>query len=250
MSVPLRTEVRGRVLVVTLDRPDAKNAVDKALAEHLLDALRRLDDDPALSLGVVTGSGGVFSAGMDLKAFVEGGAPKAFDEVLRRGSVKPLVAAVEGYAVGGGLEIALLCDLIVAGRSARLGLPEVRVGLFAAGGGLLRLPRRIPYGAAMEVALTGEPLHADAAHRLGLVNRVVDDGGALDAALDIAERIGQNAPLSLRATKFLLGAAAGATDEDFWEKQEPEVASVFTSADAEEGPRAFMERRPPVWTGR
>src|SRR3954463_4962485 len=175
----------GRIQVITLNRPDARNAVNGALAEGVAQALDELDSDDSLSVGVITGAGGGFCAGMDLKAFVRGEVPyvgdRGFAGIAQRGSDKPLIAAVEGFAVAGGLEVALACDLIVAGRSAKLGIPEVKRSLVAAGGALLRLPRRMPEGVAMEMALTGDPITAEQAHSYGLVNRLEDDGGALEA---------------------------------------------------------------------
>ncbi len=186
------TERRDRVLVITLNRPEQRNAVNAAVAAGIAAALDRLDDDPDLSLGVLTGQGKGFCAGMDLKAFVAGESPYAGDRgfagITRRASVKPLLAAIEGFAVAGGLEVALACDLIVAARGAKLGIPEVKRSLVAAGGALLRLPRAIPRGIAMELALTGDPISAERAHELGLVNRLADPGQALDTALAAGER--------------------------------------------------------------
>src|SRR3954470_5665394 len=187
------TERRGSVLVVTLNRPDARNAVNAAVAEGVAGALDELDGDDALAVGVITGAGKGFSAGMDLKAFVAGESPyygdRGFAGIVQRPALKPLIAAVEGFAVAGGCEIALACDLIVAARGARFGVPEVKRSLVAAGGGLLRLPKRLPYGIAMELALTGDPIDAERAQELGLVNVLTDEGGALDAALELAGRI-------------------------------------------------------------
>jgi len=244
------TEERGNVLVVTLNRPAARNAVDRALADGLCEALARLDDEPGLSVGVLTGAGGTFCAGMDLKAFLRDGPPTSLVELTKVGTVKPLVAAVEGYAMGGGLELVLLCDLVVAARGARLGVPEARVGLFAAGGGLLRLPHRLPYCVAAELALTGEPITAEAAHAHGLVNRLADDGDALAVALEVAEAVARNAPLSLAAGKHLLRQSVAGPEDRFWEVQAAWMDRVFASEDAKEGPLAFAEKRPPSWRGR
>src|SRR5215217_4670544 len=202
------TERRGNVLVVTLNRPDARNAVNAALAAGVGGALDELDGDDGLAAGVLTGAGKGFSSGMDLKAFVTGESPyygdRGFAGIVQRPALKPLIAAVEGFAVAGGCEIALACDLIVAARGARFGIPEVKRSLVAAAGALLRLPGRIPAGVAMELALTGDPIDAERGHELGLVNALTDPGGALDGALELAGRIAANGPLALRATKRIL----------------------------------------------
>jgi enoyl-CoA hydratase len=244
------TEVRGRVLVITLNRPEARNAVDNALGEALTAAIERLDEDDTLSLAVLTGAGKGFSAGMDLKAFAREGAPASFMGFLRHGARKPLIAAVEGFALAGGLEIALTCDLIVAARDVKVGIPEAKRGLFAAGGAMLRLPRRVGLGKAMELALTGDPVDAEEALALGIVDAVAEPGGTLEAALDLADRIARNAPLSLAVSKRMLREMQGRTEEEFWEMQGPEAAKVFASADAREGAVAFAEKREPDWKGR
>jgi len=244
------TQVHGRVLLVTLNRPDARNAVDADLAAELVLAVARLDGDDDLTVGVITGAGRGFCSGMDLKEFASGTSSDEFARFLQRGSVKPLVAAVEGFAVAGGLEIALCCDIIVAARRARLGIPEVGVGLFAAGGAIARMPRRVPFGAAATLALTGDPIDGEEAYRLGLVDRLAEDGQAAKMALELAARIAQNAPLGLTTTKRLLRDGFGLRDDAFWELQAPYIERVFGSQDALEGARAFAERRSPVWTGR
>jgi enoyl-CoA hydratase len=248
------TEVRGRVLVITINRPDQRNAVNAAVAEGIAAALDRLDDEPELSLGVLTGAGKGFSAGMDLKAFVAGERPysgdRGFAGITQRAAEKPLIAAVEGFAVAGGLEIALACDLIVASRGARLGVPEVKRSLVAAGGALLRLPRNLPRTIAMELALTGEPIEAERAHELGLVNRLAEPGEALVAALELAETIAANGPLALAATKRIMTEALDWPDSEFFTRQAEIVGPVMTSEDAREGATAFAEKRAPVWRGR
>jgi enoyl-CoA hydratase len=168
---------------------------------------------------------------------------------IQNGAAKPLIGAIEGFALAGGLELALACDLLVAARGVKLGIPEVGVGLFAAGGGLLRLPSRVGFGRAMEMAITGDPITAEEAAELGLVARLADRGGALDVALELAERIARNAPLAVAASKQLIKATQGVTEEEFWAIQRPLYTQVFTSNDAKEGPRAFAEKRPPEWSG-
>ena len=253
-DLPLLTERRDRVLVITLNRPDARNAVNLAMAEAMDAALTELDASEELSLGVITGEGKGFSSGMDLKAFASGERPwsqsRGFAGIVQKPAEKPLIAAVEGFAVAGGLEIALACDLVVAARNARLGIPEVRRGLVAAAGALRQLPRRVPTAIAMELALTGETLTADRAAELGLVNRVADPGKALDVALELADQVAANAPLALRASKAILNRQFSWDDETFWAKQGELVAPVFASEDAIEGATAFAEKREPNWKGR
>ena len=248
------TERRDGVLVITLDRPEARNAVNRAVAEGIAAALDALDRDDALAVGVLTGAGAGFCAGMDLKAFVAGESSsvegRGFAGIVERAARKPLIAAVEGFAVAGGLEVALACDLIVAARGARLGVPEVKRSLVASGGALLRLPRRLPYGVALEMALTGEPIDAERAHALGLVNRLADPGGALDAALDLARAIAANGPLAVAATKEILERQWGWSEEEFWARLEEIAGPVYASRDAREGAVAFAEKRAPVWQGR
>jgi len=248
------TERRDNVLLITLNRPDARNAVNGALAQGVADALDELDDTRELQVGVLTGAGKGFSAGMDLKAFVTGERPyvegRGFAGIVQRASRKPLIAAVEGFAVAGGFEIALACDLIVAARGAKLGIPEVKRSLVAAGGALLRLPQRLPYGVAMELALTGDPIEAERAYELGVVNRLADPGGAVDAALELASKISPNAPLALDATKRILQEQRDWSEEEFWTKQGEISGPVFVSQDAQEGAKAFAEKRQPVWQGK
>jgi enoyl-CoA hydratase len=248
------TERRDRVLVITLNRPDQRNAVNAAVAEGIAAALDELDADAELSIGVITGAGKGFCAGMDLKAFVAGESPYAGDRgfagITQRASVKPLIAAVEGFAVAGGLEVALSCDLIVAAQGARLGIPETKRGLVAAGGGLLRLPRVLPRNVAMEMALTGEPISAERGHELGLVSRLAEPGKALDSALELAGQIAQNGPLALAASKRILTESADWPDAEFFERQGQIAGPVMASEDAREGSTAFAQKRAPVWKGR
>lgn len=243
------TEVRGRILVITLNRPEAMNAINTALAQGLLRAVEQLDGDDSLTVGVLTGAGRGFCAGMDLKAFATEGGPVGMDVFIENGSKKPLIAAIEGFALAGGLELALACDLLVAAAGVKIGIPEVGVGLFAAGGGLLRLPRVLPYAVAMEMALTADPITAEQAHGYGLISRVSEKGEALATALHLAERIAKNAPLGVAASKQLVRASLDATETEFWSIQKPHMAKVFTSADAKEGPAAFAQKRSPNWSG-
>jgi enoyl-CoA hydratase len=248
------TQRRDRVLVITLNRPDQRNAVNAAIAQGIAAALDELDSEAELSIGVITGAGKGFCSGMDLKAFVAGESPYADDRgfagITQRASAKPLIAAIEGFAVAGGLEVALSCDLIVASRGARLGIPEVKRSLVAAGGGLLRLPRMLPRNIAMELALTGEPIQAERGHELGLVNRLSEPGQALDVALELAGQIAENGPLALAASKRILNESVDWPDAEFFTRQGEIAGPVMGSEDAREGATAFAEKRPPVWKGR
>jgi enoyl-CoA hydratase len=244
------TEVDGNILLITLNRPRARNAINSAMGQGLLDAVARLDEDPDLRVGVLNGNGPTFCAGMDLKEFAAKGVPTGVSEFLSGGSTKPLIAAVEGYVLGGGLELALTCDLITAGEDATFGIPEVKVGLFAAGGALIRLPRRLPPAVAMELALTGTAISATDAHAYGLVNRVAPQGQALAAARTLAAAISVNAPLALIASKAVIVEAQGRSEAEGWELQRSHVSTVFKSGDAREGGAAFKEKRHPVWSGR
>jgi enoyl-CoA hydratase len=248
----VRVERRGRTLVLTLDRPERRNAIDMAMARGIAAALDELDSDGDLGVGVIVGAGGGFCSGMDLAEFAAGRIPEAGGRglagIVERPADKPLIAAVEGHAVAGGFEIALACDLIVAARGASLGIPEVRRGLIAAGGGLLRLPRRVPEPIAMELALTGAPIDAERAYALGLVNRLSMPGAALDDALELAAAIDANSPLAVRATKRVLREQWGWAPDERWDEQRAIAGSVFESDDAREGAAAFAERRPPRWS--
>ncbi|CAN5533528.1 crotonase/enoyl-CoA hydratase family protein [soil metagenome] len=240
-------------LLVEINRPHCRNAVNERVAHQIAAALDRLDDDPDLRVGIIAGAGGTFCAGMDLKAFVAGEVPmvegRGFAGIVERGSTKPLIAAVEGYALAGGFEIVLACDLVVAGRSASFGLPEVRRSLVAAGGGLLRLPARIPFHRAMEVALLGEPVPARQMEQWGLVNRLVDDGTALAEARKLAAAVVRNAPLAVVASKQIVVEGGGWPPSEAFARQAVIADPVSGSADAHEGAVAFAEKRPPVWTG-
>lgn len=251
---PVRVERRGAIQLITLARPEVRNAVNLEMSQLVAAAMDELDRDDTLSVGVVTGADGYFSAGMDLKAFARGEFPgvpvRGFAGITQKASDKPLIAAVEGPALAGGFEIAVACDMIVAGRSATFGIPEVRRGLVAIAGGLRQLSRRVPRGIAKELALTGQPIDAARAAELGLVNRVVDDGGALAGALELAESIAANAPLALRATKQILDELDAWDGDDFWARQGEIAGPVIISRDAREGAVAFAEKRAPVWSAR
>lgn len=250
----LLVERRGRVLVLTMNRPETKNAMSMAMAHAIADALESFDADPGLSVAVITGAGGTFCAGMDLKGFARGERPvvegRGFAGLVKQPPHKPLIAAVEGYALAGGFEIVLSCDLVVASREARFGLPEVKRGLTAAAGGLLRLQTRIPYHLAMELVLTGRMWPAPDAAEVHLVNRLAEPGQALESALALADEIAANAPLALAASKQVLVRSADWPLAEKFDRQEDFVNPVRGSADAKEGALAFVEKRSPAWTGR
>jgi len=247
------TEIRDRVMIITLNRPDAMNAVNQALAKQLGAALDSLDNDNSVSVGVLTGAGRGFCAGMDLKEFVNTGMPnvgdRGFGGIVETSCKKPLICAVEGFALAGGLEIALATDIIIAAKGARLGIPEVSVGLFASAGALLRLPRNLPYSQVMKMALTAEPILAEEAHAFGLVAEVCEKGEALDTAIALANKIAKNAPLGLMASKEIIRETQGRTEAEFWEYQSTQLNKVFNSKDGIEGATAFAEKRTPHWKG-
>ncbi|MGO4384444.1 crotonase/enoyl-CoA hydratase family protein [Specibacter sp. RAF43] len=251
---PLLVQERGRVLVLTLNRPHAKNAISLQLSEELAEAFDVLDRRDDLSIAVITGNGGSFCAGMDLKGFARGEIPivpdRGFAGLVQRPPRKPLIAAVEGYALGGGFEIALACDLIVAAEDATFGLPEVKRGLTANAGGLLRLQHRIPYHYAMEFVLTGRLLPATEAAELRLVNRLTESGGALEEALRLADEIAKNAPRALVVSKQVMVESPDWSLDEKFSRQHHHVDPIRKSQDAAEGARAFMEKRAPQWTGR
>jgi enoyl-CoA hydratase len=253
MSDAVLTEVDGGVAVITINRPEAKNAVNGAVAKGVASALDELDARKDVSVLVLTGTGGTFSAGMDLKGFLTGDNPiaegRGFGGIAERPPTKPIIAAVEGYALAGGFELALACDMIVASSEAKFGLPEVKRGLVAGAGGLLRLPRRIPYHAAMELALSGEHYPASRLAELGLVNKVTSPGEALAEARALAIRIAANAPLALAATKRVIVESADWDSSEQFAKQGEIINPVFVSKDAMEGAAAFAEKRPPEWSG-
>jgi enoyl-CoA hydratase len=251
---PVLTERHERTLIITLNRPAQRNAINAAVAHAIAVALDELDADPELALGVITGAGGYFCAGMDLKAFAAGERPwvdgRGFAGITERSADKPLIAAVEGFAVAGGLEVALACDLIVAASGAKLGIPEVKRSLVAAGGGLLRLPRMLPRNVANELALTGDPLSAERAHALGLVNRLAEPGEALAQALELAATIAANGPLALAGSKRILRESPDWPQAEAFARQAEIWEPIFASEDAREGALAFAQKRAPVWQGR
>jgi enoyl-CoA hydratase len=255
MSGLILYEAADGVAVITINRPEVRNAINYEAAVQIEEALDRLDDDDQATVGILTGANGMFCAGMDLKALSTTGKRPISERrgafgICTKPPAKPLIAAVERFALGGGLEIALACDLIVVGSDAKLGLPEVKRGLVAAAGGVVRLPRRIPSALAMELALTGDTLPPDRALELGLVSRVTEPGGTLDAAYDLAERIAANAPLAIRTAKRIINESADWPMDKAFDLQHPLVQVVRESEDAKEGALAFVEKRAPVWKGR
>jgi enoyl-CoA hydratase len=254
MPASLTEERRGAVLVLTINRPEVRNALNREIAVALAAALDTLDADPELRVGILTGAAGNFSSGMDLKAFgedqipeIEGRGFAGFTEAPPR---KPLIAAVEGFALAGGFEVALACDMIVASRESAFGLPEVQRALIASGGGLIRLPHRIPQNIAVELALTGNRISGERAAELGIVNRLVDPGSALDAALELADQIASYSPLGVVAAKRVMRLADELPESEVWLRQKEVDAEIVASADAKEGAAAFVEKRDPVWKGR
>jgi enoyl-CoA hydratase len=254
MSDEVLVERHGAVQVITINRPEARNALNAAVAAGVRDAVDELDAAAELRAGVLTGAGGTFSSGMDLKAFLNGEVPsfpgRGLCGITQTPPRKPLVGAAEGWALAGGFELLLACDLVVAGASARFGVPEVKRGLVAAAGGALLLAQRVPRALALEMLLTGDPVDAARAAEIGLVNRVVADGQAVAAAIELAERIAANGPLALIATKQIAYGGGDWPAEQRWEQMAALMAPVFVSEDAREGARAFAEKRPPQWQGR
>ena len=252
--LPVVVAREGAVLVVTINRPQARNAIDRATSEAIAAAMDQLDADASLTLGILTGAGGQFCSGMDLKAFLRGERVelpgRGLAGIVETPPRKPLIAAVEGFALAGGCEIALACDLIVAAEDARFGIPEVRRGLMAGSGGLLRLPQRIPRQIAMEYALTGAVMPATEARQWGLVNRLTAPGQALDGALSLARTIASNGPLAVQTSKQVMAQAPFWPADEVWARQRELLEQVIASEDAREGALAFAEKRAPVWRGR
>jgi enoyl-CoA hydratase len=254
MSDEVLAEFADRVAVITINRPEARNAINRAVTVGIAAAVDELEARDDITLGIITGAGGTFSAGMDLKAFLRGEdvtlPGRGLAGICQRPPRKPLIAAVEGWALAGGCEVVLACDLVVAAEDAKFGIPEVKRGLVAAAGGLIRLPRRIPVQIAMELALTGDPLGATDAHRHGLVNLLTAPGEALAGARALAARIVANGPLAVAVSKEIVTASADWSSDEAFDRQVPLLAPIFGSEDAKEGARAFAEKRLPVWRGR
>ena len=241
------------IVVITINRPQQRNAVNRAVSYGVCAAVDELDRRPDLRVGILTGAGGTFCSGMDLKAFLRGEVTRVEGRgilgIAMTPPVKPLIAAVEGYALAGGFESVLACDLVVAARDAQFGLPEAKRGLAAAAGGLLRLPRLLPPRIAMEIALTGDMVSAERLYQFGLINEITEPGGALDAARRLARRILANAPMSVAASKRVIVAQQDWMLAEMWTRQAEITAPVLASKDAKEGAAAFAEKRPPDWTG-
>lgn len=254
MSDDVLVERRDGVQIITINRPEAKNALNGAVAQGIADAVDELDESDDLHVGVLTGAGGTFCAGMDLKAFLRGETPtvgnRGLGGITQAPPRKPLIGAVEGWAVAGGFELLLACDMVVAAETSKLGVPEVKRALVAGAGAALLLPQRIPQAIALELLLTGDPITAERAAQLGLVNRVTPAGGALDGAVELARTIAANGPLAVAITKQIARSSSDWTFEEGWKHQGRIMEPVFTSEDAREGATAFAEKRPPVWKGR
>lgn len=245
------SQIRGRVMVISINREAKRNAIDRATADALDLAFNQLDDDPEIWVGVLTGTKTVFSAGSDLKANGDYNTERGGEyAIIRRRRTKPLIAAVEGPALGGGMEIALACDLIVASAESRFGLPEVGIGVVARCGGLFRTQRAVPANIAREIMLTGLPISSQRAYELGLVNRVAEPGTALDKAIEMAEAIAANSPVAVQASLQAVNELIEAIDQLAWEATGRAHDIIQNSEDAKEGVRSFFERRPPVWKGR
>jgi enoyl-CoA hydratase len=253
MSEAVLTDVADGVAVITINRPEARNAVNGAVARGIADAVDEFDSRSDVSVLILTGAGANFSSGMDLKGFLSGDAPivegRGFGGIAERPPSKPVIAAVEGYALAGGFELVLACDLIVASEQAKFGLPEVRRGLVAGAGGLLRLPSRVPYHLAMEIALTGEHFSAARLAAAGLVSALVPAGEALSAAKALAARVALGAPLALAASKRVIVESRDWSAAEAFAKQTEVISPIFGSKDSIEGAMAFAEKRPPVWKG-
>ena len=249
----VRVVQEGKLLVITLCRPAMRNAIDRATSQALADAMDRLDSDDTVTVGILTGEGGHFCSGMDLKAFVKGERielpGRGLGGIIETPPKKPVIAAVEGFALAGGFEIALACDLIVAADNAQFGLPEVKRGLMAGSGGLLRLPQRIPRQIAMQYALTGDLMSAAQARQWGLVNLLTLPGEALGEAKTLAHKIAANAHLAVSFSKQVVSDSLHWPADERWQRQNALLEFIIHSNDAKEGATAFSEKRPPLWTG-
>lgn len=255
MSDLIKTEVSDGIMVITINRPQARNAINYEAAQELGQALDELDQNPNIVIGILTGAENTFCSGMDLKAFAKNGQRpyvegKGFAGICERPPKKPVIAAVEGYALAGGCEIALACDLIVAANNANFGLPEVKRGIVPGSGGMMRFPSRVPYHIAMEAVLTGDMFSASRAEQYGLVNRLVEPGQALNVALDLARNIASNGPLAVQTAKQIITQSRDWSQDHMFDLQRPRIAHIFTSLDAKEGATAFAEKRAPVWQGK
>lgn len=254
MSVDI--EQRDHIVIITLNRPEARNAFNPEQTQALEQALDDFEANIDLRCAVLTGTGEVFSAGADLKEIAAGNALKlatikgGFAGITKRERTKPVIGAINGPALAGGCEVALACDLLVASETASFGLPEVKRALVAAAGGLIRLPRAVGQSAAMEAILTGEPIPAQRAFELGMISRLVSPDQVLPTAVDLAEKIAANAPLAVYASRGLVARSFGESDEQLWNDSYKAMASMFATEDFREGPRAFVEKRAPVWKGK
>lgn len=253
MTDEVLTREQDGILIVTINRPEAKNAMTKAAAEGIAAAMDRLDSEDALRVAIITGAGGTFCSGMDLKGFLRGETPsvegRGFGGLTQAPPKKPLIAAVDGYALAGGLELMIACDMVVANNKAKFGIPEAKRGLVAGAGGLIRLPEQIPQRIALELAVTGDFIDAERAYQLGLINRITE-GPALDAALELAATISANGPLAVQVSKQIISEYRDWPVDQRWAKQGALMGPVFASADAREGASAFAQKRKPNWTGK
>ena len=254
MTDEVLVEVANSVMVVTINRPEARNAINRAVAKEIAAAMDQFASDAAIRVAILTGAGDTFCSGMDLKGFVDGESPviegRGFGGIAESPPQKPLIGAVEGYALAGGLELMLVCDLVVAASNAKFGIPEVKRGLVAGAGGLLRLPRQMPTRLAMELALTGDFIDAARACEVGLVNAIVERGTTLDAARELADKIAANGPMAVAASKRIMTGQADWAEEEMFARQNEIAMPVYRSEDAMEGARAFAEKRPPSWKGK
>ncbi len=251
----IHVEVLDGIQIITINRPQAKNAITIDTAIEMAAAFEEMDARDDVRIGILTGAGGTFSSGMDLKDFARTGKRsvvegKGFAGFVEAPPKKPLIAAVEGYALAGGCEMVLACDLVVAASNASFGLPELKRGLVPGSGGMMRLPRRIPYHIAMEVVLTGDMFAAERAHQFGLINVLTEPGSALAGAMKLAQRISENGPLAIQTAKRLINEGLDWPSDQMFDLQRPRMAHIFASLDAREGATAFAEKRKPVWQGK